>query len=90
MARYVVERTFPNGLEIPINDTGATAVASVVKNNGEAHVTWIHSYVTEDRKKSYCIYDGPDPESIRKTAEKNGLPVDKITRVTVLDPYFYR
>ena len=32
----------------------------------------------------------PDPEAIRRTADKNKLPIDRITRVTVLDPYFYR
>ena len=49
----------------------------------------IHSYVTPDRKKTYCIYDGPNPEAIRQAAERNGLPVDSIVPVSVLDPYFY-
>lgn len=40
--------------------------------------------------KTFCVYDAPDPEAIRRTAEKNNLPVDRITRVTVLDPYFCR
>jgi len=35
-------------------------------------------------------YDGPSPESIRQAAQANGLPVDRITEVRVLDPYFYR
>ena len=35
------------------------------------------------------MYDAPNPEAIRRAAERNGLPVDRITRVTVLDPYFY-
>ena len=34
--------------------------------------------------------DAPSPEAIRSTAQKNSLPVDKITEVRVLDPYFYR
>jgi hypothetical protein len=37
----------------------------------------------------FCVYDAPSPEAIRRAAERNGLPVDRITRVTVLDPYFY-
>jgi hypothetical protein len=53
-------------------------------------VTWVHSYVSDDKSKTYCVYDAPNPEAIRKTAGKNSLPVDKITQVTVLDPYFYR
>jgi hypothetical protein len=35
------------------------------------------------------VYDAPNPETIRRAADRNGLPVDRITRVTVLDPYFY-
>jgi hypothetical protein len=52
-------------------------------------VTWLHSYVTEDRRKTFCIYDGPSPEAIRQTAARNGLPVDSIVPVRVLDPYFH-
>jgi hypothetical protein len=90
MPRYVVERTFPAGLAIPISSEGAQVCLGVVGNNTDLGVTWVHSYVSDDKHKTFCIYDGPDPESIRKAAERNGLPVDHITRVSVLDPYFYR
>ena len=62
----------------------------IVFNNAEDGVTWIHSYVSDDGKKSHCIYDAPSPEAIRRTARRNNLPVDRITEVRVLDPYFYR
>jgi len=88
MPRYVVERTFPNGLSIPPNEQGAQAVRKVVDVNAKEGVTWVHSYVSADKKKTYCIYDGPSSDTIRKVAERNGLPVDKITEVRVLDPYF--
>ena len=52
--------------------------------------TWVHSYVTEDKKKTFCVYDAPSPEAIRRAARRNNLPVDQITEVRVLDPYFYR
>lgn len=90
MARYIVERTFPEGLAIPVTNEGAAAVQGVVDRNGEQGVTWVHSYVSDDKKGTFCVYDGPDPEAIRRAAERNGLPVDKITKVSVLDPYFYR
>ena len=90
MPRYVVERTFPDGLLIPVNDDGAAACLGVVERNTEQGVTWVHSYVSDDKKTTFCIYDGPDPESIRRVAERNGLPLDRITKVSVLDPYFYR
>ncbi len=90
MPRYLVERTFPDPLGIPTTEAGAQVCQTVVHNNAEELVTWVHSYVTPDKKKTFCIYDGPSPEAIRKVAQKNNLPVDKITEVSVLDPYFYR
>lgn len=90
MPRYMVERNFPDGLEIPMNEEGANACLSVVGKNAEDGVTWVHSYVSTDKKKTYCIYDAPNPEAIRRTATTNGLPVDQISEVRVLDPYFYR
>jgi hypothetical protein len=89
MARYMIERHFPNGLSIPQTEDGKKAVASVVATNAEHGVTWVHSYVTPDRTGTFCVYDGPSPEAIRKVAELNGLPVARITQVSVLDPYFY-
>ena len=90
MPRYLVERTFPDGLAIPMTDQGAAVCLTVVGNNMQDNVTWVHSYVTEDKKKSFCIYDAPSPEAIRNAANRNSLPVDKITQVGVLDPYFYK
>jgi hypothetical protein len=85
----MVERTFPDGLGITPDDDGARGCLSVVENNASSGVTWLHSYVTEDRRKTFCIYDGPSPEAIRQTAARNGLPVDSIVPVRVLDPYFH-
>ena len=90
MPRYMVERTFPQGLQIPVTEDGAQACLGVVGRNADLGVTWVHSYVSDDKRKTYCIYDGPDAESIGRAAERNGLPVDQITPVRVLDPYFYR
>ncbi len=89
MPRYLIERTFPAGLGVPVTAVGARVVRGIVANNALDGVTWIHSYVTQDRGKTFCIYDGPSPEAIRKVAERNELPVDRITEVSVLDPYFY-
>ena len=89
MPRYMVERTFPGGLAVPGTEEGAQTCRTVVARNADHGVTWIHSYVTDDRRKTFCIYDGPSPEAIRRTAAENGLPVDRITSVRVLDPYFH-
>lgn len=89
MPRYVVERTFDPGLEIPATSEGADQCLGVVSRNSREGVTWVHSYVSDDRRRSYCVYDAPDPEAVRRTASHNDLPVDQITQVRVLDPYFH-
>jgi hypothetical protein len=90
MPRYIVERSLPQGLKIPVNDEGEEICRMVVMINEEDSVTWIRSYVSEDRKKTFCTYDAPSPEAIRRTSRRNNLPIDRITQVRVLDPYFYR
>ena len=89
MPRYVVQRTFPAGLHIPVENAGSELCRGVIEHNAEEGVTWISSFVSEDKTRTFCIYDAPSPEAIRKTAARNELPVDQITRVSVLDPYFY-
>ena len=89
MPRYIVQRTFPDGLQIPVTNGGAQLCQSVIEQNAEEGVTWVHSYVSEDKRTTFCVYDAPSPEAIRQTAARNQLPVDHITRVQVLDPYFY-
>jgi len=89
MPRYLVERTFPGGLQIPATEDGERACEMVVDRNADVGVNWVHSYVTDDKRKTFCVYDGPSPEAIRQAATRNGLPVDRITRVSVLDPYFH-
>ena len=90
MRRYIVEREFQDGLQIPVDEKGAEACLTVVQGNLAEQVTWVHSYVSVDRKKSFCVYDAPSPEAIRRSAARNKLPVERITEVRVLDPYFYR
>jgi hypothetical protein len=85
----MVQRTFPEGLHIPIANGGAELCRGVVERNADDGVTWISSFVSEDKTRTFCIYDAPTPEAIRRTAARNELPVDEITRVSVLDPYFY-
>jgi hypothetical protein len=90
MPRYVVEREFPDGLQIPVDEEGVRTCLEVIESNAADEVTWVVSYVSADKKKTFCVYDGPSPEAIRRTASRNKLPVERITEVRVLDPYFYK
>ena len=89
MPRYVVEREFPDGLQVSTDELGARACLAVVESNLSEQVTWVHSYVSRDKKKTFCVYDAPTPEAIRVAAKRCKLPVQRITEVRVLDPYFY-
>jgi hypothetical protein len=88
MPRYIVQRTFPEGFRISTANAGEIC-RGVIENNVQEGVTWVCSFVSDDKTRSFCVYDAPTPEAIRKTASLNDLPVDKITQVRVLDPYFY-
>ncbi len=89
MTRYLIERTFNEGLKISADTIGADECLKIVSKNLDDEVTWLHSYVSNDKSKSFCIYDAPSPEAIRRSARRNNLPIDKITEVRVLDPYFH-
>jgi Protein of unknown function (DUF4242) len=86
--RYLVQRTFRQGLPNPVADGGAELCQEIVNSNARDDVTWLHSYVSADNRTTFCVYDAPAPEAIRRTAARNDLPVDGITRVRVIDPYF--
>jgi hypothetical protein len=89
MPRYVVERTFPEGPGFAAAGQEEGTWMQMVERNEDEDVTWIQTYVSEDRRKWFCLYEAPTPEAIRRAATKNDLPVDRITQVRVLDPYLY-
>lgn len=89
MPRYLVERRFPEEVRIRVDRPGGHGRQLVAEQNIQEGVTWIHSYVSPDKRRSFCICDGPTPEAIRRAAIRNKLPVHEITEIRVLDPYFF-
>ena len=55
MPRYVVQRAFPAGVCIPITDGGAELCRGVIDRNAEEGVTWITSFVSADKTRTFCI-----------------------------------
>ena len=86
MPRYLVERAFPETWSL-----GADLADGCrqIRERNRDEVTWLHSYVSEDGRRSFCIYEAPSPEAIRRSATRNDLPVESITSVRVLDPYHF-
>lgn len=88
MPRYLVGRVFPGGWEV--GDDCEELCRQILERNDGGDVVWLHSYVSDDRKRVFCIYQAPSPEAIRRSAADNHLPVDSITSVRVLDPYHFK
>jgi hypothetical protein len=90
MPRYLIIRPYTEVLDIPVNEEGAGECLKVIDNNLMDEVTWIHSYISHNKEQTFCVYDAPSPEAVRRAARRNNLPVEGIIEVRVLDPYFYR
>lgn len=78
--RYIVERTFPRGA---LDGLDQEVKAGVNANNAKYGVHWVMSYANAEKTKTFCVYEGPNPEAIRSAAAANKLPVDSITEVPV-------
>ena len=76
MPRYIIERNFAEQLELTKG-----GVESVNRINGEEGVTWIFSFLSADKKKTYCLYEAPNPEVILAAARRNNIPADAIIEI---------
>jgi hypothetical protein len=81
MALFLVERNFAEDLELTADDVlGIRAV------NDDSAVRWVYSFLSADKRKTYCLYEAPSVEAIREAARRNGIPADVIVPVTELQP----
>jgi hypothetical protein len=80
MPRYLIERSVP-GLTPDMLDAAARRSAAVLADMPD--VKWIRSYVSDAEGKIYCEYDAPSPEAILEHARRAGLPVDRISAVSM-------
>jgi Protein of unknown function (DUF4242) len=77
MPLYVIERNFAEQLEVSAE--GADQIRAI---NGDVGVEWIYSFLSADKKKTYCLYEAPNPDAIREAALRAGLPADVIVEVS--------
>ncbi|NCF23326.1 MAG: DUF4242 domain-containing protein [Gammaproteobacteria bacterium] len=76
MPVFMVERNFAEKLEV--TEDGA---ASINRINDEVGVKWLISFLSADKKKTYCLYEASSAEEIREAAKRNGVPADAIVEV---------
>lgn len=77
MPIFMVERRYADDLE-----ASAELVDGISRINEEEGVRWMYSFLSADKRKTYCLYEAPSPEAIRRAAERAGLPADVIVEVT--------
>ena len=81
MALFVIERNFAEKLQV------TPEAANVVKQiNMDVGVHWLFSFLSADKKKTYCLYEALSAEAIREAANRAGIPADVIIEVSELRP----
>ena len=87
MPRYIIERSIP---PLSRHEIDAAAMRSSAVLREMPDIRWIRSYVSDAEGKIYCEYDAPSPEAIREHARRAGLPVDRISQVSLeLNPAMF-
>lgn len=84
MPLYVIERNFAEQLEFTKEDTDAVKAINL-----EEDARWLFSFLSSNKKKTYCLYEAPNPEAIRKAAQRAGLPADIIIEVSEVRPEMF-
>lgn len=81
MPLFLIERQFAERLEV--DEAGEREITRV---NGEVGINWLYSFLSADKKKTYCLYEAPSAELIREAARRLGLPADNIVPVEQVVP----
>ncbi len=81
MPLYVIERTFAEQLDLDADD-----VRLIEDVNADEGVRWLFSFLSADRRRSYCLYEAPSPEEIVIAAQRASVPADEIVEVDRFDP----
>jgi|SRR5690242_21826850 uncharacterized protein DUF4242 len=76
MPLYVIERIFAEQLELTDND-----VKLIEEVNADEGVRWLFSFLSADRRRTYCLYEAPSAEAIMSAAQRAHIPADVIVEV---------
>ena len=76
MPIFMIERQFVDQLSPTIED--AEEINAI---NDEEEVSWLMSFLSADKRKTYCLYEAESPDAIRRAAERAGIPAGAITEL---------
>ncbi|WP_349260579.1 DUF4242 domain-containing protein [Actinocrinis sp.] len=77
MPIFMVERNYAEELESTLD-----VADGINRLNAEEGVRWLYSFLSADKRKTYCLYEAPSPQAIRTAATRTGFPADVIVEVT--------
>ena len=81
MPVYVIERTFAEELDLTGED-----VRQIDEINADEGVRWLFSFLSADRRRTYCLYEAPSPEAIIAAAKRANVPADVVVEVGSASP----
>jgi hypothetical protein len=81
---FLIERDYAEQLEV-----SAEVVKRIEDVNEDVGVNWVYSFLSSDKKKTYCLYEAADPAFILEAARRAGLPADVIIEVNQIRPEAY-
>ena len=84
MPLFLIERNFAEQLEVSRDD-----VLQVTQVNADVGIQWLFSFLSADKKKTYCLYEAPSAEAIREAARRLNVPADVIIEVGELRPEMF-
>jgi hypothetical protein len=76
MPLFVIERTFAEQLELSSDD-----VKLIEEINADEGVRWLFSFLSADRRRTYCLYEAPSAAAIMTAARRGDIPVDAVVEV---------
>ena len=76
MPIFMIERNFAEQLQVTPN--GAALINQI---NDEESVRWLISFLSVDKKKTFCLYEAPSAKAVRDAAQRAGIPADVIIEV---------
>jgi hypothetical protein len=77
MPLYIIERTFAEQLDLTHDD-----VQLIDDINADEGVRWLFSFLSADRRRTYCLYEAPSPEAIVAAARRANVPADEVVEVS--------
>ena len=77
MPRFLIERNFAEELEVTKD-----GVDRIQRINDEVGVKWLFSFLSADKKKTYCLYEAPSADAIRQAAKRANIPADVIIEIS--------